>query len=357
MLGENEYMMWLSALGHTSYRKKEMLLRLFGSAEELFKASRSQIERIKGLSEVNINDICGERNEDKLKKYAEKVYLGGIEYIIKGSNYYPELLLECYEPPFGFYVKGDKEVLNEQKISLVGTRKATSYGMAVAHSLGKEFVKNGAVVVSGMADGIDSASHRGALEGEGKTIAVLGCGVNVCYPKTNNILMKKIIQNGCVLSEYPVDERANARYFPYRNRIIAAMSMATIVVEAENKGGSLITANLALDFGREVFAVPGNITSRASEGTNSLIKAGAGVLTSAKDAFSTIGIDEKVEEPKKHLENNEKLVYDCINSEELTLDEITYKTGLDMTEVHLILLNLEMIGSVKRLPGSKYISI
>ncbi len=360
MLSENEYMMWFSALGHTTQRKKEILLKLFGSAGEIFKASRKTIEGIKGLSEVNINDICSGRDEDELKKYAESVYSDGIDYIIKGNSYYPPLLLESYDPPLGLYIRGDKEVLLGNTVSMVGTRKATSYGMAVARSLGKEFAENGAVVVSGMADGIDSASHRGALDGGGKTIAVFGCGVNVCYPKTNSVLMDRIIKDGCVISEYPINEKATARYFPHRNRIIAAMSMATVVVEAESKGGSLITANLALDFGREVFAVPGNITSRASEGTNGLIKAGADVLTCAEDVFSAIGIEKKREEPKENknsLENNEKMVYDCINSGVSAVDEIMYKTGFDMSEVQLILLTLEINGNIRKLPGSKYICI
>ncbi len=361
MLKEKEYIMWLSGLSKTSRSKKDRLIHIFGSAEAVFKAPGSALEKIKWLSETNIEDITSNRDEDSLKKYAEKVYSSGIDYIIKGDGYYPEILREVYEPPLGLYLRGDKSALLDKKISMVGTRQPTPYGINAALKLAEDFAAEGITVVSGMADGIDSASHRGALKGNGKTIAVLGCGVNVCYPKTNEGLMRRILENGCVVSEYPIDERANARYFPERNRIIAGLSMAVVIVEANEKGGSLITAGLAVDFGREVFAVPGNITSRASRGTNNLLKQGASPITEARDAFFAIGLDEteakKSKTEKITLENKEKMVYDCINSCEISLDEIIIKTGLDIAEVQLILLGLEMGGLIRKLPASKYICL
>lgn len=361
MLGEKEYLMWLSMLKSVPHFKKDSLLHIFGSAEDIFKAPEKEIKAIKGLTDKNIDDICSHRNADKLKKYAERVYLGGVDYIIKGDGLYPDILREVYDAPFGLYLRGDASVLKEKTVSMVGTRKATPYGMAAAEKIAADFAEKGVVVVSGMADGIDSASHRGTLKAGGKTIAVLGCGVNVCYPKTNEFLMERIIENGCVLSEYPIDERANGRYFPERNRIIAGLSMAVVCVEAMERGGSLITANLAVEFGREVFAVPGSINSAASKGTNALIKSGASLMTEAADAFFAIGIDDneekKLTEEKISLENCDKLVYDCINSGETSLEEIILKTGLDISEVQLILLNLEMNGIIKKLPGAKYQTI
>ncbi|MCD8089257.1 MAG: DNA-processing protein DprA [Clostridiales bacterium] len=358
MLKEKEYIMWLSGLSRISHGKKDRLLQIFGSAENIFKAPPSGFEKFKWLTEANSADLTQNRNADSLKKYAERVYSMGIDYIIKGDGYYPEILREVYNAPFGLYLRGDKNTLLDKKVSMVGTRQATPYGISAALKLAEDFAAAGITVVSGMADGIDSASHRGALKGKGRTIAVLGCGVNVCYPKTNEGLMRKIIENGCVISEYPLDERANARYFPERNRIIAGLSMAVVVVEANEKGGSLITANLAVDSGREVFAVPGNINARASKGTNGLLKEGATPITEARDAFFAIGIDEeeakKPPEEKITLENKDKMVYDCINSGEISLDEIIIKTGLDIAEVQLILLSLEMGGLIRRLPASRY---
>ncbi|MCD7854641.1 MAG: DNA-processing protein DprA [Clostridiales bacterium] len=358
MIGEKEYLMWLAMLRNIAHHKRDVLLHKFGSAEELFKTPRKIFEQINGLSDKNIDELCENRDPEKLKKYADRVYNSGVEYIIKGDGIYPEILREVYDAPFGLYLKGDKSVLKEKTVSMVGTRKATPYGMAAAEKIAGDFAEKGVVVVSGMADGIDSASHRGALKAGGKTIAVLGCGVNVCYPKTNEFLMKRIEENGCVLSEYPLDEKANGRYFPERNRIIAGLSMAVVVVEAMERGGSLITANLAVDFGREVFAVPGSINSAASKGTNALIKSGASLMTEASDAFFAVGInpdeEKNLTKEKICLENSEKLVYDCINSGDASLEEIILKTGLDISEVQLILLSLEMNGLIAKLPGAKY---
>ncbi|MCD8215424.1 MAG: DNA-processing protein DprA [Clostridiales bacterium] len=361
MLKEKEYIMWLSGLSKISHGKKDKLLHMLGSAEAVYTAPEAQLKDIKWLTEANIEDITSNRDIDKLKRYTERVYSLGADYIIKEDGYYPEILREAYDAPLGVYLLGDKNTLLDKKVSMVGTRKATPYGISSALKLAEDFALAGITVVSGMADGIDSASHRGALKGGGKTIAVLGCGINVCYPKTNEQLMKRIVEKGCVISEYPVDEKANPRYFPERNRIIAGLSMAVVVVEANEKGGSLITANLAVDMGREVFALPGNITSRASKGTNNLLKQGAAPITEAKDAFFAVGLEtceaEKEKKEKITLENKEKLVYDCINSGETALDDIIMKTGLDISEVQLILLTLEMSGLVKKLPASRYVCL
>lgn len=354
-------MMWLSGLSKLSHHKKDNLLRRFGCAGDVFKASERTLGSLKELSGENVAYICGSRSADGLEKYAERVYSLGADYIIKDDGYYPDILREAYEAPLGLYIRGDKTVLSKKTVSMVGTRKATPYGMSVAEKLSGDFAAAGAAVVSGMADGIDAASHRGALKAGGKTIAVFGCGINICYPKTNERLMERIISSGCVLSEYPLDESPYPYNFPRRNRIIAGLSMALVVVEAEEKGGSLITANLAADFGREVFAVPGNITSRASRGTNELLKSGATPITEARDAFFAAEIDEyeKITSPKEKisLEKNEKLVYDCIQLREIALDEILSETGLDISDVKFALINLEMKGLAARLPASKYTAL
>ncbi len=362
MLTEKEYIMWLSALNGISRKKKDALLLKFGSAEAIYKASPKSLDKTDFLTDKNKAELSVSRNENKLKKYAEAVYSSGTDYIIKKDDIYPNILREVYDAPLGLYVKGDKTLLKHPRtVSMVGTRHATPYGMAVAEKLAYSFAEKDTVVISGMAEGIDSASHRGAIKAGGKTIAVLGCGVNVCYPKSNKFLMEQILKNGCIVSEYTINQAAAAQNFPYRNRIIAGLSMTLIVAEAAEKGGSLITAGLAIDSGREVFAVPGNITSKASAGTNNLLKQGAAPLTKAEDAYSSIGIEEKIikitEDNKKSLAINEKLVYDCINSGVSTPDEIILKTGFDISEVQLILLAMEMSGLITKLPGSKYVTL
>lgn len=214
-----------------------------------------------------------------------------IEEISIESKEYPEQLREIYDAPLKLYVLGNKEILKQSSIAIVGARKATEYGKKIAIQFSKDLSKNGINIISGLALGIDTCAHLGALQAtsKGKTIAVLGSGLDAIYPKQNVELAKQIIKNGgCIISEYPLGAKPEKQHFPQRNRIISGLSKGVLIVEASEKSGSLITADFALEQGREVFAVPGNISSSTSVGTNNLIKQGAKLVTNYEDILVEI---------------------------------------------------------------------
>lgn len=214
-----------------------------------------------------------------------------IEEILIESEEYPKQLKNIYDPPLKLYVLGNKKLLEQRGIAIVGARKATEYGKNIALQLSRRLSENGINVISGLALGIDTYAHLGTLQESciGKTIAVLGCGLNEIYPKQNRELAKRIIDNGgCIISEYPIGTKPEKLNFPQRNRIISGLSNGVVVVEASEKSGSLITADFALEQGREVFAVPGNILNQTSVGTNSLIKQGAKLVTNYMDIIEEI---------------------------------------------------------------------
>lgn len=229
-----------------------------------------------------------------------------------------------------------------------------------ARTLATPLARQGIVIVSGMARGVDSAAHKGALEGGGKTIAVLGCGVDICYPSEAFKLRKQIIENGCVLSEYPPNTKPQKHFFPARNRIISGLSHAVIVAEAGRKSGTLITVDMANDQGREVLAVPGNISSKLSEGTNRLIRDGAFPVIDYTDALFALGISEEAEPQndkpaEKILAPDEKRVYDTMSLAAVSFDSLQEATGLTAGQLHLICIALELKKYIKKLPGARYI--
>ncbi len=270
------------------------------------------------------------RISDALKK--------GMKFIHIESDLYPNLLKEIQKPPFGFFCVGDVSVLKEKMLSIVGTRSSSAYGERVARKFSSELSKH-FVIVSGMAYGIDSKAHEGALE-DGRTIAVLASGADVPSPKGNSHLYKKIIKNGCALSPYPPGEEAKKHRFVERNAIIAGISLGTLVVEAPKKSGALITASFAADFGRDVFAIPGDIGRKGSEGTNWLIKMGALPVTSPSDILFHYGIsvDDEAEKSDPVLEMIRSGIGDPA--------EISEFLGMELPEVLSRLTELELSGLV-----------
>ncbi len=291
-----------------------------------------------------------------------------VQCIQREEACYPEYLRHIHKPPTQLFLKGNSAVLHKEMIAIVGSRKCTEYGFTVAKKLARELAIRGFVIVSGMARGIDEAAHKGALEG-GETVAVLGTGVDVCYPKQNQRLYDTIPHQGCIVSELPLGSEPKAYHFPLRNRIISGMCRGVIVVEAEVKSGSLITAQLALEENREVFAVPGNIFSCFSQGTNKLIQAGAKLVTSVEDIVEEFCDYTKTHEMNSvtYLENNksipldkvEIMVYDCLSWQpiqvEMIYDALVHKNiKLSLQSLEMLLLQLEIKGAVQRLPGRRY---
>ncbi len=253
---------------------------------------------------------------------------------------------------------------------MVGSRKASVYGKKVAETLSNELAQCGITVVSGMARGIDSFAHKGALKAGKRTIAVLGCGVDIVYPKENSELMGYIIKHGAVISEYYPGVRPIPAYFPLRNRIISGLSLGTVVIEAGEKSGSLITANLALEHGREVFAVPGNIDQPLSKGTNSLIKQGAKLVGSVDDILeeisnqiSIINVElcntnnnfKCIKDFEDHLSEEQKIIIRTMATMPLHIDEICAKTGFGVQKLNAVLTLLEIEGWIQQLPGQRFI--
>lgn len=250
---------------------------------------------------AELQDTVGKALAQRITQYAEVVDIEKQlrlmeEYDVTLTTLddpdYPIALAEIYDPPLALFCRGALHQRDHYAIALVGTRRASPYGMRMAETLGRELALAGITVISGMASGIDTAAHRGALEAGGRTIAVLGCGVNVVYPKPNAELMSQITENGCVLSQFPMDSPPTATHFPVRNRIISGMSLGTVVVQSPIKSGALITAHTALEQGREVFAVPGEIGVHNSAGPHSLIRDGAKLVESAADILAEFTIPE-----------------------------------------------------------------
>jgi DNA processing protein len=282
-----------------------------------------------------------------------------IQLVTIYSDNYPKMLTEAIEPPFCLYCKGNVELLNSACIGVVGARKVSDYGKVVTSMFCKEFVRAGLTVVSGLALGVDSVAHNTTLENKGATIAVLAGGFNHIYPTANFSLYREIVQNGLVVSEYPPNAEPLSYNFPVRNRIIAGLSQGILITEAGLKSGALHTKNYAIDCGREVFAVPGKITSTESEGTNNIIKqCQACLVTSPKEVFEELGIkiEEKTKNDGQQLDITTTSILNYILAEKKTFQQIADFTKLPTRELNNKLIEMQMDGLIIKLAGNSYIS-
>lgn len=277
----------------------------------------------------------------------------------KGEPAYPDRLLEIKNPPKQLYCCGNLKLLNSRCVAVIGSRTSTVYGRNTARAIGRCLAAAGITVVSGMAIGIDTCAHEGALEAGGMTAAVLGCGLDVCYPEENKLLMADIQRKGLIVTEYPPGTPANRYNFPNRNRIISGLCEATVVVQARNRSGALITAELAAEQGRDVFAVPGNIDSQYNLGNNKLIKEGAAPLVCVDDILEYLGLSSVSEkDARDRLSDREFQVFEILNREgEMTVDEVCLKTGFSPAYVNPILSVMEMKGLINSAMGKFFVKI
>lgn len=359
-MNEDIYMMWLDRIDGIGRSKINLLLKYFELPSRIWNSSQEEIAEVIGLDIAK--KICNFKKSDKINEFICELEDKNIRYISIFNSEYPNILKEISDPPFGLYIKGDLPKSSYPTLSIVGARRCSEYGASVAFKFAKELAKREVVIISGMARGIDSMAHKGAIAGEGMTIAVLGCGIDICYPAENRELMEKIIEVGCVISEFPPRAPVLAQNFPQRNRIISGLSMGTLVVEAAKKSGTLITVDYALDNGRDVYAVPGNITSALSQGTNELILQGCMVATKYQDILNGMGIIDKYDtiivndkKIKSTLAQEEKTVYDCINHEPINIEAITNRLNMPIQTIQYILTFLELSGYIKQLPGQRFI--
>ncbi len=361
MYTEKNYIMWLNSLLAIKSENRIALMEYFGSCEGLWNADRYDIAAAKILAKEELELLIRSRYRYDMDKELERLYHSEADFYIRGESGYPLPFTMMEDMPLGVYIIGNYPDNASPFVSIVGSRRVTDYGASVCNAMARELAESGIVVVSGMAMGTDAIAHKSCIEGGGKTIAVLGSGADVCYPVSNTNLYNEIKYNGCIISEYSLGERPAAANFPYRNRLIAALGSVTVVVEAAEASGSLITANKALDYGRSVMAVPGNITSRFSTGCNRLIANGCRMYTCVQDILEELGIRidknslKKLEKDISPLAPNEKIVYDCIDYEPITADELTAKTGMEVKELSVILTLLELKGCIRRLSGQKFV--
>jgi DNA processing protein len=356
-----KYLNALNIISGVGPQKMKLLLAHFSSPEIAWKASLDELKAAK-IGEKLAERIFFERNDISPDNEWEKLEKYDIELLTVDSPGYPRLLKEIHNPPYVLYSRGKTDLINSMPlVSIVGSRKYTLYGSQIAHNFSKDLVNSGFGIVSGMALGIDSFAHRGALDSNGITFAVLGNGLDddSLYPRNNFNLSRGIIENGAILSEYPVATKAGPLTFPARNRIIAGLSLGTLVIEAGEESGALITARMALDCNREVFSIPGSIFSPQSLGTNDLLKKGAKPVTSIKDILEEFDLSQSKELEKKSPKNpsseKEKILLEILSSDPIHIDNITKLSKLETADVSSTLSIMEIKGWAKNIGGQNYI--
>lgn len=298
MLEDKKYWVWLSLIKGLGSKRKQKLLEVYKSPKRLYYLRRNELLKISGIGTQTVDNILDDRIKEAVNKHIYYMEKNNIDIISIVDKYYPQYLKKIYDPPISLYIKGNKEILNNRGIAIIGCREASEYGKKAAKYFGYNLSKVGINIISGLAKGVDSYSHIGncysILEKSyshvdnykrcGKPIAVVGNGLDMVYPKTNQKLEQKIIElGGCIISEYSIGTRPQKIHFPARNRIISGMSNGVLVIEAKEKSGTLITVDFALEQGKDIYVVPGNINSINSVGTNELIKQGAKLITTYKE--------------------------------------------------------------------------
>lgn len=359
-------------LGPTKARK---LAEHFGSSEAIFRASLTELEST-GIQAVSAQSIATGKSMELAREEMAGAADAGVTVVSVADASYPTRLKEIYDPPAILYVRGDAELLTKPGIAVVGTRHPTPYGSGMAERLACDLASQGLVIISGMARGVDTASHRGAIAAKGKTVAVFGTGVDVIYPKENSRLSEQILAlGGALISEFPLGTFAAPQNFPIRNRILSGMSVGVLVVEAAEYSGTRITARLALEQNRDVFAVPGNVTNKNSWGPNTLIKQGAKLVATWEDVWEDLPTEVRLALtppassesqassaaslfPDDGLPPHEKLLLSLLKADEAThIDELVEKLESQMSssEIFAALFELELTGKVRQMPGKNFV--
>ena len=354
------YAYWLANIRGMTAAKIKKIRQVCPSAEELYGLSEGTLSRVEGIGREDVDAILESRKNWNLEKEWMKLQERGIGFVSLEDASYPKKLSYIVQAPYGLYYLGELPKEDQKRVAIVGARTRSAYGGQIAEKLAYALAEAGVDVISGMALGIDADGHRGALAGGGKSYAVLGCGVDVCYPKSNDYLYDKLQRQGGILSEFPPGTKPLPVFFPQRNRIIAGLSDYTVVIEARIKSGSLITADFAMEQGREVYALPGRINDPLSQGCNSLIQQGAGIITSVEDFLKEISLDTsnlacQMDFRKNLLEKDETLVYSLFDFYPVGLGTMVEKTSLGLSELLDILERLEHKGFIRETIPNFYI--
>ncbi|NWF52454.1 MAG: DNA-protecting protein DprA [Nitrospirae bacterium] len=354
-----KYWVALSELEDIGPVLSKKLLSIFKTPERIFKAEMSDLLSVEGIGINRARNIKGFPNWKNVDKHLKVLEERDIKVVDIDSPSYPEMLKQIEDAPVVLYVKGEIKKEDRYAIAIIGSRKPTPYGISVAENISEELASMGFTIVSGMARGIDAISHKGALRAGGRTIAVLGSGIDIPYPAENKCMMDKIVTSGYIVSEFPPGTPPDKENFPRRNRIISGLSFGVLVIEATSDSGSLITAGYALEQGREVFAIPGNITSPASAGTNELLKKGAILTRYAEDIISELapvlkGFIRSRQKDKIEITDEEKKVCNYLTGEPKHIDNISRESGLPTSKVLEILLRLELKGLIRQITGNRF---
>jgi len=359
-------------LGPTKSRK---LVEHFGNPEAVFRASLTELEAT-GIQAVSAQSVATGKSAELAREELARAAAAGATVISTDDPSYPPRLKEIYDPPLVLYVRGNVDLLTKPGIAMVGTRHPTPYGSGMAERLACDLAVHGLVIISGMARGVDTASHRGAISAKGKTLAVFGTGVDVIYPKENSRLSEQILAlGGALISEFPIGTFAAPQNFPIRNRILSGMSVGVLVVEAAEYSGTRITARCALEQNRDVFAVPGNVTNKNSWGPNTLIKQGARLVATWEDVWEELPTEVRLALtpatspespgassaslfPEEGLPPHEKRILSLLKADEAThIDELVERleTEMSSSEIFAALFELELAGKIRQMPGKNFV--
>ncbi|OYD17374.1 DNA-protecting protein DprA [candidate division WOR-3 bacterium JGI_Cruoil_03_51_56] len=346
----------LYAVPRMTEARLRRLLERFGEPEEILKAGSHDIVEIDGIDSELAAAISSYRRSSETDKRIKNAKSLGVKTVSYQDEGFPANLKELKQMPPVLFVRGEVKDDDRLAIAIVGTRRLTYYGRQVAEKLAWKLAQHSVTVVSGLARGIDTWAHRGALAAGGRTLAVLGCGIDVYYPPENQKLYENISEHGAVLSEFTLGMEPLAMNFPKRNRIVSGLSKGVVAVEAGERSGVLNTVAWAADQGRDVFAVPGRIIDRTSVGTNRLLRDGARIVTSAKDILQELGVALHLEERAKiSVAEDEKPVLEFLSGDPLHVDEICQGLGIPMAKLLGVLMQLEVKGLVRQLPGKFFV--
>ena len=356
------YECWLAGIEGISDSKKRKLREVYEDGKTIYYIEETRLKKQIFLNEQDVEILKKAKKATDIEEKWKKIEKKQLKFIPYFSEDYPGKLKEIVDPPYALYVLGRLPDKNQKSAAIVGARNCTSYGEQMALQYGQSLGNVGIQVISGMARGIDGAGQRGVLNGTGKTFAVLGCGVDVCYPRENIGLYMDIQRKGGIISEFPPGMQPFAWNFPKRNRIISGLSDWVLVIEAKEKSGSLITADLALDQGKDVYALPGPVTSALSQGCHRLIRQGAGILITPEELMdewnlSRTQMGQKNNKNEKMLETPERMVYSCLDLFPKGIDELMKETGLSVSELMERLITLELDGYAKEVSRNYYIRL
>lgn len=350
---------WLSSIPFLSSFKIASLLQVFSCAREIYTANDSLLLKCGALDNKDLEMLIAYRKIHSAEEQELLLIQNGISYVSIEEDAYPKRLRYISNPPYGLFYIGHLPKEEAKAVAMVGARGRSNYGSIYAEKIAEQLGILGVSVISGMARGIDADAHKGCLKVSGNTYAILGCGVDVCYPRQNEFIYRELMEHGGIISEYPLGVQPQNWHFPERNRIVAGMSDVVVVIEARKKSGSLITADFAMEQGKDVYALPGRISDSLSEGCHELIRQGAGIISNIEDFLFDLNLKEvrpiQMNFQKNLLEKEELLVYSLLDFCPVSLGKIIEETGLSLSKALITIKKLEEKGFIREISPNYYI--